>query len=79
MKINFQSPERIKGAIRYRVDNSRIRIDTTQHTIDAFMKIIKVFGDDESLSRNLIPDQSRGWGHPFKVRSSTTPKHSKLR
>lgn len=75
----FQHPERVKGAIRYRVHDNRIRIDTTQHTIDAFMKIIKVFGDDESLSRNLIPDQSRGWGHPFKVGSSTTPKHSKLR
>jgi len=38
---NFQHPERVKGAIRYRVDDNRIRIDTTQHTIDAFMKIIK--------------------------------------
>ena len=56
---NFQHPERVKGAIRYRVDNNRIRIDTTQHTIDAFMKIIKVFGDDVSLSKNLIPDRRR--------------------
>jgi len=38
---NFQHPERVKGAIRYRVEDNRIRIDTTQHTIDAFMKIIK--------------------------------------
>jgi len=56
---NFQHPERVKGAIRYRVDDNRIRIDTTQHTIDAFMKIIKVFSDDKSLSRSLIPDQKR--------------------
>ncbi|OYT27551.1 MAG: hypothetical protein B6U97_01265 [Candidatus Altiarchaeales archaeon ex4484_96] len=37
-------PERVKGAIRYRVDDNRIRIDTTQHTIDAFRKIQDVTG-----------------------------------
>jgi len=36
-------PERVEGAIRYRVDDHRIRIDTTQHTIDAFSKILDVF------------------------------------
>ena len=56
---NFQHPERVRGAIRYGAHDNRIRIDTTQHTIDAFMKIIQVFGDDQSLSRNLIPDQKR--------------------
>ena len=40
----FEYPERLIGAIRYRVDNYSIRIDTTQHTIDAFMKILLVLG-----------------------------------
>lgn len=35
-------PERVEGAIKYRVDDIRIRIDTTQHTIDAFRKILEV-------------------------------------
>ncbi|GAI33693.1 unnamed protein product, partial [marine sediment metagenome] len=36
-------PERVEGALRFRVDDNRIRIDTTQHTIDAFSKILDVF------------------------------------
>ncbi len=36
-------PERAVGAIRYKVDDHRIRIDTTQHTIDAFNRILEVF------------------------------------
>ena len=36
-------PERVKGAIRYRVDDNRIRIDTTQHTIDAFIRVMDIF------------------------------------
>ena len=36
------NPQRVWGAIRVGVDNSRIRIDTTGHTIDAFRKIIEV-------------------------------------
>ena len=36
-------PERVEGAIRYRVDDHRIRIDTTQHTIDAFSRILDIF------------------------------------
>ena len=40
---NFQ---RVEGAIRVSEDNSRIRIDTTQHTIDAFKKLIEVFEFD---------------------------------
>jgi AMMECR1 domain-containing protein len=36
-------PERVEGAIRYRVDDNRIRIDTTQHTIDAFIRVMDVF------------------------------------
>lgn len=47
----LQRPERVKGAIRYRVNDNRIRIDTTQHAIDAFCKILDVFGKQE-LSSN---------------------------
>ncbi len=36
-------PERAIGAIRYTVGDHRIRIDTTQHTIDAFTKILEIF------------------------------------
>jgi len=36
-------PERVEGAIRYRVDDNRIRIDTTQHTIDALSRVLDVF------------------------------------
>lgn len=36
-------PERVEGALRYRMYDNRIRIDTTQHTIDAFLKILEVF------------------------------------
>jgi len=36
-------PERVEGAIRYAEGNNRIRIDSTQHTIDAFSKILDVF------------------------------------
>ena len=37
------NPQRVWGAIRVEVDNSRIRIDTTGHTIDAFRKIVEIF------------------------------------
>lgn len=40
-------PERVEGAVRYRVDDNRIRIDTTQHAIDAFINVIKVFDEKE--------------------------------
>jgi AMMECR1 domain-containing protein len=36
-------PERVTGAIRYRVDDNRIRIDTTQHTIDALIRVMDIF------------------------------------
>ena len=36
-------PERVEGAVRYRVEDNRIRVDTTQHTIDAFEKILEIF------------------------------------
>jgi len=36
-------PEKVIGAIRYGIDDGRIRIDTTQHTIDAYMKVLLVF------------------------------------
>jgi len=41
---NFVFPERIIGAFRYNKDDDRIRIDTTQHTMDAYMKIFEIFG-----------------------------------
>lgn len=36
---HFNKPWRLIGAIRYKYKDDRIRIDTTQHTIDAFRKI----------------------------------------
>ena len=36
-------PERVQGAIRYRVDDNRIRIDTTQHAIDALARVMDIF------------------------------------
>jgi len=36
-------PQRVWGAVRVGVEDSRIRIDTTQHTIDAFRKILELF------------------------------------
>ncbi|MCK4347527.1 MAG: hypothetical protein KAW47_02815 [Thermoplasmatales archaeon] len=44
--INLQynnSDKKTNGAIRYSNDDYRLRIDTTQHTIDAFGKILDVF------------------------------------
>lgn len=38
-------PERILGGIRFNADDDRIRVDTTQHTIDAFTKILEVLFD----------------------------------
>lgn len=38
-------PERVEGAIRSSETNNSIRVDNTQHTIDAFNKIINLFGD----------------------------------
>lgn len=46
---DFQYPGWIDGAIHYRVDDNRIRIDTTQHMIDAFRKILDVFDDGAFL------------------------------
>ena len=43
----LQHPERVIGAIHFRVDDNRIRIDTTQHMIDAFMKVQEVFGAEQ--------------------------------
>ena len=41
----FSYPESLIGSIRYNVDDYRIRVDTTQHTIDAYMKILMVLDD----------------------------------
>lgn len=35
-------PERVSGGVRYRVDDNIIRIDTTQHTIDALTRALDV-------------------------------------
>lgn len=40
---DIENPERIKGAIRISAENNTVRIDSTQHTIDAFDKILEVF------------------------------------
>lgn len=39
----IQNPERVEGAIRTSEDNSSIRVDNTQHMIDAFHQILSVF------------------------------------
>jgi len=38
-------PEKVIGAIKYGIKDDRIRIDTTQHTMDAYMKILLVFDE----------------------------------
>jgi len=50
------SDDKIDGAIRYNVDDYHIRIDTTQHTIDAFRKILDVFDDESGNSWNYVYD-----------------------
>ncbi len=40
---NLSNPERVKGAIRVNENDSTIRIDSTQHTIDAFEKLLSIF------------------------------------
>ncbi len=50
------SDDKIDGAIRYNIDDYRIRIDTTQHTIDAFRKILDVFDDGSDNSWNYVYD-----------------------
>jgi len=37
----MQHPERVKGALRYSVVDNRIRVDTTQHMLDAYEKIVE--------------------------------------
>ncbi len=39
----FDRPERAVGALRYSTTNPRIRVDTVQHTLDAFRKLLEVF------------------------------------
>ncbi|MBI4231793.1 hypothetical protein HY605_01060 [Candidatus Peregrinibacteria bacterium] len=47
ISLQYQSDERaefayfsrLEGAIRYKIGDERIRIDTTQHTLDAYRKI----------------------------------------
>ena len=50
------SDDKIDGAISYNIDDYRIRIDTTQHTIDAFRKILDVFDDESGNSWNYVYD-----------------------
>ena len=40
------SDKKINGAIRCTVDDLRIRIDTTQHTIDAMRKILEIYDQE---------------------------------
>lgn len=39
----LSDPQRVWGAIRVSVKDSRIRIDNTQHSLDAFIKIMELF------------------------------------
>lgn len=39
----YDNPEKILGGIQINIDNPRLRIDTTQHTLDAYHKIIEIF------------------------------------
>jgi len=41
--VDINYPERVIGAIRVNINDDRIRVDTTQHTMDAYMKIFEVF------------------------------------
>ena len=45
----LEHPERVEGALRYRMYDNRIRIDTTQHTLDALLKVVEIF----ELSRDM--------------------------
>ena len=40
---SFEFPERIIGAVRYNIDDYRIRVDTTQHILDGYLKILSLF------------------------------------
>lgn len=40
-------PQRVLWAIRYRADDNRIRVDTTQHTIDAFRALENRLSDQQ--------------------------------
>jgi len=40
----YRHPDRAIGALKYRRDASGIRIDTTQHAMDAYRKIIQLLG-----------------------------------
>ncbi len=39
----YSNPDRIIGGIQINIDNPRLRIDTTQHTLDAYHKIVEIF------------------------------------
>ena len=40
-------PQRALGAVRYAPDDNRIRIDTTQHSIDAWMAVLEFIDEEE--------------------------------
>jgi len=40
---SFEHPERLIGAIRYKIGDYRIRVDTTQHIMDGYIKIMSLF------------------------------------
>jgi len=53
------SDEKVNGAMRYNIEDYSIRVDTTQHTIDAFRKIIEVFSEDG--------DDTWSYGYDFET------------
>jgi len=72
----LQHPERVEGAIRYRVDNNRIRIDTTQHTIDGFMKILDVFENEGDTTWNYVYNPETGeLAEYYRILSRRTRLH----
>ncbi len=40
---HFNRPDRVVGALKYNAERSGIRIDTVQHAMDAYRKILQVF------------------------------------
>jgi len=57
ISLQYDSSDyKIDGAIRYNINDYLIRTDTTQHTIDAFRKILDVFDDESGNSWNYVYD-----------------------
>jgi hypothetical protein len=55
--INLQydsKDEKINGAIKYSIGDNRIRVDSTQHAIDALNKVLEVFSKYNNSKWNFI-------------------------